>query len=173
MKTLLLLRHAKSSWEDPSLDDFDRPLGPRGERAAPLMGDYLREEGLIPDVVLCSAARRTRQTWDLVRARLNSDPEVRFQRSLYLADPAQLLMDIHVQTDRAGTLLMIGHNPGTEILARRLAGRGEVDELERMSRKFPTAALAVLTCPSDHWSEVTRGTCTLDRFVRPKDLDED
>ena len=171
MKTLLLLRHAKSSWDDPSLVDFDRPLSSRGLKAAPRMGEYLREEGFLPEIVLCSASRRTRQTWDLVKAQLHTDPEVRFQRSLYLADPAQLLMEIHVQMRSADTILMIGHNPGTQTLARRLAGQGDEEQLLAMSRKFPTAALAVLTCPADDWSAVTRGSCTLERFIRPRDLD--
>jgi len=170
MKTLLLLRHAKSSWDDRSLDDFDRPLARRGISAAMRMGEYLTDEGLVPEVVLCSAARRTRQTWDLVKAQMAIDPEARFQRSLYLADPAQLLMEIHVQMDSASTLLMVGHNPGTQTLARRLAGRGDQDELEAMSRKFPTAGLAVLTYSGTRWASVTRGSCTLERFIRPKGL---
>ena len=144
LKTLLLLRHAKSSWDDPTLSDFERPLAPRGMKAAPRMGRYLREHDLLPDIVLCSAAMRTRQTWALVSAELRSEAEVRFQRSLYLGDPAHLLMEIHVQLDSADTLLLIGHNPGIETLARRLAGSGPPDDLDRMASKFPTAALAVL-----------------------------
>jgi phosphohistidine phosphatase len=171
LKTLLLLRHAKSSWDDPSLPDFQRPLAPRGMKAAPRMGRYMRENDLIPDVVLCSAAVRTRQTWALVSAELRCEPEVRFQRGLYLSDPAHLLMEIHVQPDAAGTVLLIGHNPGIETLARRLAGFGPDGELERLSTKYPTGALAVLRYAGERWSGVIRGSCELESFVRPKDLD--
>ena len=170
MKTLYLLRHAKSSWDDPSLPDFDRPLAERGRLAAPAMGKFMAAEGYLPDVVLCSAARRTRETWSLVSAVLGADPEVRFQRSLYMAGVAQLLMEIHVQMESAQSILLIGHNPGIQDLSRYLAGSGEERQIDRMSRKFPTAALAVLRCRGDRWAEITRGGCRLETFVRPKDL---
>ena len=170
MKTLYLLRHAKSSWDDPSLRDFDRPLAPRGRLAAPAVARHMQEQGYLPQVVLSSASRRTRETWSLVSSVLGGDPEVRFQRSLYMADAADMLMEIHVQTNATERLLMIGHNPSMEELAVYLAGSGDADALRSMTRKFPTAALAVLEHRGDRWSELTRGSCHLVEFVRPKDL---
>jgi phosphohistidine phosphatase len=114
----------------------------------------MQEQEYLPQVVLSSASRRTRETWSLVSSVLGGEPEVRFQRSLYMAD----------------ALLMIGHNPSMEELAVYLAGSGDADALRSMSRKFPTAALAVLEHRGDRWSELTRGSCHLVEFVRPKDL---
>ena len=87
-----------------------------------------------------------------------------------MADPEEILMEVHVQTDTVQTVMVVAHYPGVQTLARRLAGWGDEEELLRMSQKFPTAGLAVLTSPAERWASVTRGSCTLDRFVRPKDL---
>lgn len=128
------------------------------------------DEGYLPEVVLSSASRRTRETWALVESVLGGDREVRFQRSLYHADAVGLLMEIHVQTDRVDRLMLLGHNPGIGDLAVYLAGMGEPETIDLMSRKFPTGALAVLEYQGERWAGLSRASCRLVDFVRPRDL---
>lgn len=169
MPTLLLLRHAKSSWEDDDLDDFDRPLNPRGRRAAPAMGKVLLERGLVPDRVLCSPAARTRETWALVEDALETEVPVEYPEALYLADASEILEEIRSGGREAGQLLVVGHNPGVERLALTLAGGGAPELRARMANKYPTAALAVLDF-EEGWDSVAAGRGRLVDFTRPKDL---
>lgn len=172
MKTLYLLRHAKSSWADPGLEDFERPLNNRGATAAPRMAAHMREQGWLPDLVLCSPARRAEQTWDLVSEVLTSDIPTKRLRSLYLASAGQLLSIVQRQPDSAKALLLIAHNPGMEQLAARLAGRGSSQAaLASLRVKYPTAALAVLQFDEDRWSKVAVGGGRLLHLVTPKTLD--
>lgn len=164
------MRHAKSSWDDPALDDFDRPLGPRGRKAARRMGGYIEREGLAPDLVVCSAARRARETWRLAREEIGGDIRSSVTRSLYLASPDRLLRAIRRVPDSAGRLLVIAHNPGIQELAIRLDaddGRGSGPSAG-MRAKFPTAALAILSVDARSWSEAAGGRARLVKFVRPR-----
>jgi phosphohistidine phosphatase len=170
MKTLLLLRHAKSSWDDPSLDDFDRPLNSRGLRAAPAMGAWIRKQGLVPDRVLCSAACRARETWEGVSGVLGETPEVTVLRSLYLAEPEGILDLVRKVEPGYETLLVVGHNPGFEDLVRALAQRGKPRGVEGIPDRMPTGALAVFRFDVDDWREVGSGAGVLEHFVRPRDL---
>jgi phosphohistidine phosphatase len=171
MRTLLLLRHAKSSWDDPDLEDFDRPLAPRGRKAAPLVAGYLKAKGLRPDLVLCSPALRARQTWSLVTQSWAEDIEVKKLQSLYLGSPSRLLDVVRRAPAAAACVLVVGHNPGMENLAMALAGpRSKSKALTRLRSKFPTAALAEIEFDADGWPDVERGAGRLTRFVRPKDL---
>jgi len=170
MKTLLLLRHAKSSWADPAIGDFDRPLAPRGRRAMKLIGGYLEDRKLLPDLVLCSTAKRTHETCDLLAPQLGG-ASVRFDKALYLSTPAVLLRLVQAAPLAAGRVMVIAHNPGLQQFAERLAGSGDEVKLERMHSKFPTAGLAVLTLPIDDWRDVTAAGARLEDFVAPRDLD--
>lgn len=171
MKTLLLLRHAKSSWDDPVLADFDRPLAIRGRKAAPRMGRELERRGWRPDAVLVSTAKRTRQTWDLVAAELSAAPRPEFRGVLYDASAEQLLAELRQAPAAAKTLLLIGHNPGMEDLAQMLAGDGsDAQALERLREKFPTAALARLRFEGA-WTDLGAGAARLSHCLGPKDLD--
>ena len=171
-KTLYLMRHAKSEWRDPSLEDFDRPLNARGSRAAPAMGVYLRTTFEKPDHVLCSAAKRAVQTWHLVAPELAPGIAVTWSDDLYLATAAAILKAIGaLAPPDAATLLVIGHNPGMELLAAGLAGPGsDADALSRLQGKFPTAALAVLNFDVREWKDLRAGRGRLTHFVRPRDL---
>jgi len=170
MKTLLLLRHAKSAWDDPSLVDFDRPLASRGRKAAPRMGRFLSRQPGVPDLVLCSSAVRAQQTWALVAAELGSPPPVKHLRSLYLAAPSRLLAAIQRVEKTVDRLLLVGHNPGLEHLAARLAGGGKKAGLVAMATKYPTGALAEIRFDTGSWADIAAGAGTLVRFTRPKDL---
>jgi phosphohistidine phosphatase len=167
--TLHLLRHAKSSWSEGAQADHDRPLNARGRRAAKAMGRFLAREGPAPTRVLCSSALRTRETWEHVREVLDAEPEVRVERSLYLASADEMLARIRAEGS-GPCLLVIGHNPGTEDLARALVGSGDARSRRRMEEKYPTAALATFAFDAAGWAELAPGSGRLLRFVVPGDV---
>ncbi|TIV93867.1 MAG: histidine phosphatase family protein, partial [Mesorhizobium sp.] len=169
MRQLLILRHAKSSWDDPKLADFDRPLGPRGLKTAPLMGRELSRRGWQPDLALVSPALRTRDTWRLVSRELPKHVPAEFAEELYEAAPAAILA--RVRQAKAKSLLVIGHNPGLQTFTLRLAGAGSDEGVfKKLEAKFPTAALARFTVKND-WANLDFGDARLTHFVRPKDLE--
>ena len=170
MLTLSLLRHAKSSWEDGSLEDFDRPLAKRGESAAPRMGAFMAAHGLAPQLILCSPAVRTRQTLDLVVPHLPGQPTVVYQDDFYLAAPSVLLARLRKVGGKIGHVMVVGHNPGMQGLAVALAGEGEARMLQALSGKFPTAGLAVIRFKVRSWAKVGHGTGRLELFATPKML---
>jgi phosphohistidine phosphatase len=168
MLRLLLLRHAKAGSASGTMD-LDRPLSQRGQGAAALMGGYLKNEGLAPDLVLVSPARRTQETWDLVRPLLG-DAKTREDERIYEAPALRLLGVVQETGPEVRTLLMIGHNPGFEDLAKLLSGDGDPDAIGRLGRKYPTAGLAVIDFPQESWAEVQPGAGRLERFTTPKSL---
>ncbi len=171
MKTVYFLRHAKSSWDDPSLADYDRPLAGRGRKAAPAMGLYMHERGWIPDKILCSGARRARETLDAVASPWSGCPPVEIRDDIYHGGPDTLLRLIRSLPDTLGTVLLVGHNPALEEAALSLAPSGDPKVRQRMAEKYPTGALAVVDLPVNSWKEVREGTGYLRAFVRPKDLE--
>ncbi len=181
MKRLILLRHAKSAWPQ-GVDDHERPLAARGLQAAPLMGAYLRNERLRPDLALVSTARRAQETWAIVSEGWQPLPEWRLERGIYEAAPRELADVVRAVPAGVDRLMLVGHNPGMAGLALGLAigpgevGRGEGGGLRRLSDKFPTAGLAVLDLAIDDWLALDAGTGMLERFITPAMLggtDED
>jgi phosphohistidine phosphatase len=170
MLTLSLLRHAKSSWADAGLDDFDRPLNERGEEAAPRMGAFMGSHGLAPDLILCSPAVRARRTLALALPRLRGHPEVVYEDALYLASAARLLKRLRNVPPTVRHVMIVGHDPGLHTLARELAGAGTPEDLRTLAEKFPTAALAVLIFGARAWSDVKRRAGRLELFMAPKRL---
>ena len=173
MKTLYLLRHGKSAWNDPALADHDRPLAPRGARAATLIGRKLRKEGFRADCILCSTARRAVDTLELVTAQLDGDAlgmPVHQERELYLTGERALLERLRRLPDKVRTVMLVGHNPDLHNLAQELAGGGAAGDLKSLRAKFPTAALAVLEFPGDRWSDIGPRAGRLTRFLIPKKL---
>lgn len=169
MRTLLLLRHAKAVPADEAHDDHERALAERGHAQAERIAAHLADEGFAPDLVLCSTARRTVETLAHARHALPAEAQVEIERRLYLASPGTLLSRIQDAPREARTILVIGHNPGLEDLARGLAGSGRRKALERLDA-FSTAALAVLRFDGP-WRDLAPGAARLDALVRPKDLD--
>jgi phosphohistidine phosphatase len=168
MRTLLLLRHAKSSW-DAGGDDHERPLAPRGERAATLVGVHLAQQAALPDLVLCSTARRAVDTWERAAAQLPERPPVRFEEALYLAPPARILTLVRGVEERVRRLLVVGHNPGLHELAEALAG-GPGSQAAARIGKFATGALASFSVRRAGWSALDARAAELAEFVRPADL---
>jgi phosphohistidine phosphatase len=165
MRTLYLLRHAKSSWDNPALPDRERPLAPRGLRDAKRIAKHIGQLGITPALVLCSPALRTRETLDLLRPRL-AEAAVEVDEQLYGSSSETLLERIRSVPDDVGSVLLIGHNPGLQDLALVLASRGA--KLKRLEAKFPTAALATLAV--GHWSTLSPGDAELVAYVVPKQL---
>lgn len=167
----MLLRHAKSNWP-AGVADRERPLAARGREAAPTMGRYLAEELLLPDLVLISPARRTVETWELVRPMLPERPPSHVEPRIYEAAPDALLRVAQEAEPAVRTLLMIGHNPGFEELAARLAGHGDRYAAARMAQKYPTCGLAVLDFSIEDWRDLAARGGRLERFVTPASIGE-
>lgn len=171
MKTLYLLRHAKSDWNAPARGDFERPLAPRGEKAAPRMGREMSRRGFEPELVLCSTARRAQETYGLVTDFLPKAHHIQLHDELYMAAPAKMRQVLAQQDDEVSSIMMIGHNPGMEALAFELSGPESDQEcLAVMEEKYPTAALAVLTFQIEHWRDVKPSEGRLTHFLKPRDL---
>ena len=170
MKTLYLLRHAKSDWGEPGLDDHDRPLDARGERAAAVIGIHFAQQRYQPSLVLCSSARRTRQTLESLLPHLPGHPELVFERGIYMASCAALLSRVREIDDAKSAVLLIGHNPGIADLARTLVGSGEPASLRRLASRFPTAASAVCEFDLERWGDLRPRAGRLLAYATPKDL---
>lgn len=172
MLTLSLMRHAKSSWADPGLDDHERGLAKRGTKAAPRIGRYLNAERLKPDLVLCSGAVRARATLALLLAEFSGPaPEIRYDDTLYLVTASTLLDAVRKVEARHRHVLMVGHNPGLHALALELTGGGSRNDLANLATAFPTAALAMLTFDEDDWSRIRAGSGRLMHFISPRSLE--
>jgi phosphohistidine phosphatase len=162
MKTLLVLRHAKSSWNDPALDDHERPLSKRGRRDGPRMGELVREYGLMPDVLMSSDAVRARLTAQAMAEAARYAGQILLDRRLYMASPADIRSLLRTVPDKAETVMIVGHNPGLEDLVAQLTGKRQ---------DLPTAALAQIVLPIDRWRDLKRSARgTLAGHWRPKDL---
>jgi phosphohistidine phosphatase len=150
MRTLLVLRHAKSSWKETALDDHERPLNKRGRRDGPRIGKLVREHGLTPDVIISSDAVRARLTAEAVAETAGYAGEIRFEGALYAASPADILAVLRTVTmTTARTVMIVGHNPGLEELVARLTGE---------QPDLPTAALAQIVLPIDRWRDLKEST---------------
>jgi phosphohistidine phosphatase len=169
VRWLYLLRHAKSSWDTPDLADIDRPLAGRGRRDAEAMAAYLDRQNIVPALVLCSPARRTRQTLKPLRKGLAGSSIV-FDDALYGASADQLLQRVQEVEDGVESAMLIAHEPGIRELGLLLAGKGDRAAHARLEEKFPTGALAALALPSEHWRAIAPGDAELCWFVRPRDL---
>ena len=171
MKTLTLLRHAKSSWDDTVQRDFDRPLNAKGRRAAAAVGRHLRGEGVAFDHLVASPALRVAETLDGFASGYGALPEVVEDRRIYLASAPMLLEVIHSLPASATRVLLIGHNPGLEDLVLTLVPDEPGAYRDAVEEKYPTASVAELRFSADDWAAVDAGAGELTRFVRPRDLD--
>jgi len=171
VKTVLLLRHAKSAWDAAGLADHERPLNRRGERAAEAVAEYIAKKAPRPDLILCSTATRSRQTLAPLIHRLAAPaPPILLEKGLYLASEAAMLARLHGAPAEASTVMLIGHNDGIWQLAEFLAGRGRAGPLAALHDKFPTGALATLRAPIERWPDLAVGSAELVAYVRPRDL---
>jgi phosphohistidine phosphatase len=163
LKRLLLLRHAKSSWDNPALADFDRPLNERGMKTAPLIGRFMRDRKVRPDLILSSPAERARETAALVTRAAGLDAPLRYDERIYEATSSRLLEVVSQLEETADEVLLVGHNPGMEELLERLTGE---------SRRMPTAALARVQFDVEKWNKLRERSGRLEWLVKPKELDK-
>ena len=163
---LILMRHAKSDWNNPDLEDFERPLNQRGTEAAKLIGQWLAAKNILPECVLCSSATRTRETCRIVTGQLCLSANVHFSDRLYLASAETMFQSLSL-CSRSSPAMLIAHNPGTAILAHILAKHPAPHP--RFS-DYPTAATTIIDFESDNWSEISAGTGKIVDFVVPREL---
>lgn len=172
VKLLGLLRHAKSSWDDVEVRDFDRPLNKRGHKGAALMGRHIRDHGVHWDRIVASPALRVRETLDSVAGTFKPMPPVAWDNRIYLASPGTLIEVLHETEGDPAALLLVGHNPGLqEVLCDLASEDTENPLLDEASQKFPTAAFAVMELDVGQWADVRPGCARLVHFIRPRDLD--
>lgn len=169
MRTLYVLRHAKSDWGDESLRDFDRPLNGRGRKAAKAMGSAMRERGLAPDLVLLSPSARTTETLARVEEGFGANFEKVEEPGIYLAEARTLVDLIRGAPAKSERLMVVGHNPGMQEMVRTLA-KGPPELLDEAGAKFPTGALAEITFDVSDWPDVTPGSGSIRSFVKPREL---
>jgi len=172
VKRLLLLRHAKAV--PGGADDHERELMPRGRADAPKMGRYIEKHDFTPELILSSSARRTVETVEGVTETMTGTERIDYLDALYLAEPEVILSVVRLASDKVGTIMIVGHNPGLEhlatLLAREPVKRKERDRFDQIEEKFPTAALAVLDFDVTRWRDVAPEQGALKDFVRPRDL---
>jgi phosphohistidine phosphatase len=172
MKTLTLLRHAKSGWDDPVARDFDRPLNKRGERASHIIGTWMRDQKMAFDHVVASPAVRVIDTLDQIVKTYGALGEPTWERRIYLASSASLMDVLRETEDTFNNVLMVGHNPGLEDLILDLVPERKDDPLRALVYyKYPTAAVAEIDLAIDTWTAIDRGCGVLKRYIRPRDLD--
>lgn len=169
MPILHIVRHAKSSRDDPGLDDHDRPLAGRGRRVAPAMATWMVEHGVAPRLVLVSTARRCRETWAAMQPAFAPRPEVAFEADLYLASSEELLARLRRLPDEDGEVMLIGHNPGLQDLAVGLAGSRSAPHA-KLAAKFPTGALCSFAFDGKSWRSIGLGQARITHFIRPADV---
>jgi phosphohistidine phosphatase len=173
MRQLMLLRHAKSTWDDASMPDRDRPLNAHGRHSAAVMRRAMRDLGLAPDVVLVSTARRTMETLEVLEP-WDDAPLIEPMDSLYLANPMQLTAALHGMAETVRSVLLIGHNPGVHDLALTLAGPSAIatggETARALATSFPTGALVEFVVAGAWW-DLREGSGRLVRFLTPRMLE--
>lgn len=171
MKHLAVLRHAKSSWDHPDLEDFSRPLNDRGRKAARKIGSALARRGFDFDYVLASTAARVRETLEGVEEKFDLCASVQFEPRIYLAEVEQLLKIVRELPESVQRPLLVGHNPGLERLLSLLAVDDEDPLYRRIARNFPTGAFALIALPQDRWKTIEPGSGRIIDLILPRELD--
>lgn len=170
MKKVILVRHGKSSWAEPELEDHERPLNKRGRRAAPVVAQWLAHRKHLPDRVVCSSSRRTRQTVSRMSAAIPDLPEPVIEETLYHATPDAMLECLRRMPKDCDTVMLVGHQPGLSAFARKLTNGSVRPRCAQAFEHFPTAAAAVLELDIDDWSELDYHMASFVDFARPREL---
>ncbi|HYD32600.1 MAG TPA: histidine phosphatase family protein [Azospirillaceae bacterium] len=175
MKTLYLMRHGKSAWDNPELADHERPLAPRGVRAATRVARHLKRRGVRPDLIVCSTARRAADTADRVADELEVGVPVERERGLYLCGAPALVQRLRDLPDSAGMVLLVGHNPDLHDAALALVDESPLaanpTDFRALSAKFPTAACVALEFSVDRWRDIAPHAARLLEYIQPRKPD--
>ncbi len=161
MKTILIMRHAKSDWSDGSLADFDRPLNKRGKKAAPFMGIEIKKRDLVPDIIISSPAKRAKMTAKAVAENCGFDEDIIWNEDFYFGYMNDIINSVRDLPDRVNSVMVVGHNPTWESM---------VNILSRSDVSMTTANISVLELDSDNWKDLQEGKCTLKLHLQPKQL---
>jgi phosphohistidine phosphatase len=170
MKTIYLLRHTKSAWSDSDADDFDRPLNEQGQLNAVQIGHHLSDQKIQPDIILCSAAARTQETFSYIQSFLPATQAIEIKDALYLASSQTLMQHLENLNEAASSVMIIAHNPGLHELAINFGGReniGVSELLNQVMQQFPSGAIATVQSTADQWKSLNQGESTLTGFVCP------
>ncbi len=170
MLTLSIVRHAKSSWGDASLRDIDRPLNERGKRQAQRLGSWLEDNAIAPDLIICSAAKRARQTLKKLQGNWQSDAELIVENRLYLASPSTIISLLADHGDAHAHIMIIGHNPGLHMLAHMLANTGDKEDLALLGEKYPTGTFTSISSKATKWKKIGKSSGKLIYLATPKQL---
>ena len=170
MRTLIFLRHAKSSWALPGVDDFDRPLNERGNKAAPKMANWLISKSIKPDVIICSSAKRTSETLAHIQPAFDQSTATIMEPNLYLASSERLFESAAALDDTVQTAMLLGHNPGMHDAALSALTAANRRESGEMRSRFPTCACAIISLPINRWSEITTDIGELNAYMTPRGL---
>ena len=170
MLTLTMLRHAKSSWGDTSLSDKERPLNGRGKSQAQQMGTHLTQKEIEPELIICSTAKRARQTLKQIMTHWQTNANVIYEDRLYLASTNSIVTLLAEHGSSVSHIMIIGHNPGFHQLASTLADTGDENDLATLSQRYPTATLCVIKSKAEQWKNIDQNTGELAIFTTPKSL---
>ena len=169
MKTIFLLRHAKSSWDNSQLEDFDRPLSTRGEKSSIKIGKYIKNKNIIPDIVYCSSAKRAKKTWELINKVIKKKNNIFFKKDLYMADSETFMSTIKKTKNSNKSIMIVSHNPGIESFCLELSKENN-EYINDIKTKYPTGSLAILKVNLKKWSEIRYESGIIYEFIKPRKL---
>ena len=170
MKTIFLLRHAKSSWDNLNLDDFDRPLSNKGIKASKKIGNYLKTNKFVPDIIYCSTAKIAKQTWELTNIIIKKKKNILYKDNLYMANLSEFMKIIKKTKNKFKNLMIVSHNPGIESLAIELSKNENNKFHQIINIKYPTGALAVIKFNLNDWGKINYKKGEIYEFIKPKEL---
>ena len=170
MKTIFLLRHAKSSWDNLNLDDFDRPLSNKGIKASKKIGNYLKTNKFVPDIIYCSTAKRAKQTWELTNIIIKKKKNILYKDNLYMANLSEFMKIIKKTKNKFKNLMIVSHNPGIESLAIELSKNENNKFHQIINIKYPTGALVVIKFNLNDWGKINYKKGEIYEFIKPKEL---
>ncbi|MBH71592.1 MAG: phosphohistidine phosphatase [Pelagibacteraceae bacterium] len=170
MKTIFLLRHAKSSWDNLNLDDFDRPLSNKGIKASKKIGNYLKTNKFVPDIIYCSTAKRAKQTWELTNRIIKKKKNILYKDNLYMANLSEFMKIIKKTKNKFKNLMIVSHNPGIESLAIELSKNENNKFHQIINIKYPTGALVVIKFNLNDWGKINYKKGEIYEFIKPKEL---
>ena len=170
MKTIFLLRHAKSNWDNTKLEDFDRPLAIRGIKSCKKIGKFLKKKKLVPDIVYCSTAVRAKQTWNLLNRIVEKKKNIIYEDQLYMANSSIFMNFVKKTDDNFKTLMIVSHNPGIENFAVELIKNKESNFYKDINLKYPTGGIAIINFKLKHWSKINYETGDIYEFIKPREL---